>query len=109
MAEVLEESSIDWQQLRPDVAEGILGKTLLGGSVKVVLARVAPGGKFLPHRDGYGHLFYVLTGAGHVQIEGEEFPLRPGTVVRIAAGETHAYENTGSDDLVLVSLNLPPA
>jgi quercetin dioxygenase-like cupin family protein len=107
MGEVLEESSIEWQQLRPDVAEGIIGKTLLSGNVKVVLARVAPGGKFLPHRDAYSHLFYVLAGAGRVHIDGKEFPLRPGSVVRIAAGETHAYENTDSDDLVIFSLNLP--
>ncbi len=107
MAEVLEESALDWQPLRPEVAEKIVGKTLLADSVRVVLARVAPGGRFLPHRDDYGHLFYVLTGTGRVLIGAESFPLQPGTIVRIEAGETHAYENTSGDDLVLLSLNLP--
>ncbi len=107
MGEVLEEGSIEWRPLRPDVAQGIVGRTLLADGVKVVLTRVAPGGKFLPHRDDYGHLFYVLAGEGRVRIGADSFPLRPGSVVRIAAGETHAYENNGSDDLVPFTLNLP--
>jgi len=27
--------------------------------------------------------------------------------VRVAAGEAHAYENTGAEDLTLISINVP--
>jgi len=70
-------------------------------------SRVAPGGKFLTHRDNYAHLFYFLSGSGVVQVEEKKFDARPGIVVQINAGQTHAYENTGVDDLILISMNLP--
>jgi len=72
-----------------------------------VLTRVAPGGKFKTHRDNYAHLFYFLSGSGVVEVEEKNFDARPGIVVQIAAGEAHAYENVGADDLVLISMNLP--
>lgn len=42
----------------------------------------------------------------------DENPVRPeiardGLAARIAAGVAHAYENTGMDDLLLLSLNIP--
>jgi len=101
-------TTLAWQPVRPDVARGVYGRTVLSDGVKVVLTRVAPGGGFSAHRDGYDHLFYVLAGQGLARVEEEEFPLRHGMAVRIAAGETHAYENTGAGDLTLLSLNLPP-
>lgn len=107
MGRVFDTESLDWQPLRPEAAEGILGKTLLSAGVKVVLTNVAPKGRFRPHRDSYGHLFYILAGEGRVLIGDDSFLLRPGSVVQIEAGENHAYENTGSDELLLISLNLP--
>ncbi|MBI5652799.1 MAG: cupin domain-containing protein [Chloroflexi bacterium] len=66
-------------------------------------------GKFETHRDEYAHLFYFLSGQGVVEIDDQQFDARAGIVIQIAAGQTHAYENTGADDLMLISLNLPVA
>jgi quercetin dioxygenase-like cupin family protein len=33
--------------------------------------------------------------------------VRAGLVAQIDAGDDHAYENIGSEDLVLLSLNIP--
>jgi quercetin dioxygenase-like cupin family protein len=99
--------SVAWKPVRPDTARGIQGKDLLEGKTKIVLTRVEQGGKFASHTDGYGHLFYFLAGEGVVRVEGQDIKAGPGTVVRVAAGEEHSYENTGQDFLVLISANIP--
>lgn len=106
MSQVFEVASREWQPVRPDVARGVWGKTLLDGKTKVVLTRVAPGGKFARHRDAYAHLFYFLSGEGTLWVNDQQFAARAGVVARIEAGDEHAYENAGADDLVLLSLNL---
>ena len=90
------------------MANGVYGKIMLAEGVQAMLVRVTPGGGFPPHRDGYGHLFYFLTGEGVVRIEENAYAARPGLVVQVTAGESHAYENTGEADLTLISLNVPP-
>lgn len=95
------------QRNKPDVARGVFGKTLLADGVKVVLTRVAPGGKFEMHRDDYGHLFYFLSGEGIVWVGEQQFAAHAGLVVQVSAGEDHAYENAGNEDLMLISLNIP--
>ena len=107
MGELVDVASLDWQPVRPDVARGVYGKTLLADGTKVVLTRVAPGGRFSTHRDDYGHLFYFLSGHGLAWLGERRFEVGPGTIVRVAAGEAHAYENTGAEDLTLISINVP--
>ena len=107
MSEVFDAARLEWEVLRPDVAHGVYGKTLLADGIKLVLTRVAVGGKFEVHRDSYSHLFYFLSGEGVVWVEGKQFEIVPGLVVRVTAGESHAYENTGNRDLMLISANLP--
>jgi mannose-6-phosphate isomerase-like protein (cupin superfamily) len=107
MGEVFDVMSLDWRPVRPDVAREVYGKTLLADGVKVVLTRVAPGGGFSTHRDDYDHLFYFLGGEGLVWVGDEHFEVRAGLTVRVAAGEAHAYENTGIEDLMLISVNAP--
>ena len=107
MSSVFELKSLEWLAVRPDVAGDVFGKTLLDGKVKAVLTRVSPGGMFTLHRDRYAHLFYFLSGEGTLWIGDKQFAARAGLVAQIDAGEDHAYENTGGEDLVLVSLNVP--
>jgi quercetin dioxygenase-like cupin family protein len=99
-------STIDWQPVRPADTTGVFGKALLDGDPKVVLTRVEPGGKFRMHTDKWGHLFYFLSGEGLLWVAGERREACPGLVAQIDAGVEHAYENTGKEDLVLVSLNI---
>jgi quercetin dioxygenase-like cupin family protein len=109
MGELFEADALEWLPVRPDITVGVYGKTLLNEGVKVVLTRVVAGGSFAAHRDAYGHLFYILAGQGVVHIGGREHSAGPGLAIRILPDEEHAYLNTGSDDLVLISMNLPPA
>jgi quercetin dioxygenase-like cupin family protein len=107
MSQVIQDSMLEWQPVRPEVTHGIMGRTLLADGVKVVLTRVTPGGEFKVHRDTYGHLFYFLSGEGILRVNEEEFAAKPGLVARVLPGEPHAYACTGNRDLVLISLNLP--
>lgn len=107
MGEMFDADTLEWQPVRPDAARSVFGKTLLDAGVKIVLTRVAPGGSFSPHRDPYGHMFYLLAGTGIVRVEEKTIPAVPGLVVRVAPGELHSYENTGDGDLTLISVNVP--
>lgn len=107
MDRFVEAASLEWRPVRPDVARGVFGRTLLDGGTKVVLTRVVPGGSFAPHRDGYGHLFYILEGTGIVGVGAEEHQAKPGLAVHVATGEEHWYRNTGGSDLLLISVNIP--
>ncbi len=107
MSAIFDTASTEWQPVRPDVAEGVWGRTLFDDKIKIVLTRVAPNGKFRSHRDTYSHVFYFLSGEGTVTVGDQQSVARAGVVARVEAGEWHAYENTGGDDLMLISLNIP--
>lgn len=107
MGEVFDTASLEWEPVRPDVASGVYGKTLLADGIKIALTRVTVNGKFDMHQDNYGHLFYFLSGEGLVSVEDKQYQAVSGLVVRVAAGEAHAYENKGNQDLMLISVNIP--
>ncbi|MFC1978214.1 cupin domain-containing protein [Chloroflexota bacterium] len=107
MGKAFDIASLEWEPVRPDVARGVYGKTLLADGSKIVLTRVAVSGRFDMHQDNYGHLFYFLSGEGLVWINDKQFEAVPGLVVRVTAGEPHAYENKGNQDLMLISVNIP--
>ena len=108
MERLIDTNQQQWQPVRPDLTAGITGKLLLEGPTRMVLTRVRPGGVFHPHRDSYRHLFHILYGQGAFQVEGEQMILTAGLTLQVEAGELHGYENHGEDDLLLLSLNLPP-
>lgn len=107
MSQITDAALLEWQPVRPEVTQGVFGKTLMEDGVKVVLTRVAAGGEFRTHRDKFGHLFYFLSGSGSVRVNDAEFPAKPGSIVRVMPGESHTYANTGTEDLMLISINLP--
>ena len=107
MSRTFDMAALEWETVRPDVARGVYGKTLMDKGVKLVFTRVAAGGGFALHRDAYGHLLHFLAGSGYVDLNGERLRVYPGLVVEITAGDEHGYQNTGNEDLILISANLP--
>ncbi len=66
-------------------------------------------GRSHPRRDlDHDDLLFVVSGAGTVELPTGTHPLEPGTAVHLAAGESAVVENTGADDLVIVSVLIPP-
>ena len=57
---------------------------------------------------GADQWLYVISGAGHAVVGGQEVPLDPGALLLIEAGETHEIRNTGDEQLVTINLYFPP-
>ena len=99
-----------WQHLRKDLTEDVLGKPLIPESltnVNITLTKVQQGGSFAVHVDPYHHIFYFLQGIGEGLLGKKTYQITPGTVVHIPAGEQHGYKNTGTADLILLTINIP--
>ena len=92
MSKVVDVASLEWQPVRPDVARGTYGRTLLANGAKVVLTRASPGGGFPVHRDDYDRLFSFLGGEGLVWAEEKQYQARAGLVVHVTADEAHATQ-----------------
>ncbi len=99
---------VPWAAVRPELTSGVLGRTLFADrQLRLVWVRVEPGGEFRGHRDPYPHLFVFLQGEGEFRLGEERHAIRPGRVVQVPAGTAHGYRNTGTEDLLLLSGNLP--
>jgi quercetin dioxygenase-like cupin family protein len=107
MSDVIHLDNLSWEPLRTDVARGVFARTYFNKEgLKISYVRVEPGGRFESHRDAYGHLLHFLTGSGVAGFNGKEFPVGPGIVVQVIAGDEHFYLNTGDTDLILISMNM---
>ena len=106
MSRFIDTNDQDWQAVRPELTRGVSGKLLRDGATRIVLTRVVPGGLFPPHRDSYAHLFHFLSGVGVAQLGEQRIEVGSGICLQIDAGELHGYENSGEEDLLLISVNL---
>jgi quercetin dioxygenase-like cupin family protein len=60
-------------------------------------------GKRGPHvHRGLEEVIHVLSGAGVMESEGGEHPVKPGDTILVPAGELHVTHNVGDDRLVLL-------
>ncbi len=101
---------VEWKAIRKDLTKGVFGKRLNRGDIteiKMVLTKVEPSGEFPLHKDAYHHIFYFLKGIGKGQLGDESYEIRPGVAVEVPAGEEHGYKNTGEENLLLITLNIP--
>jgi mannose-6-phosphate isomerase-like protein (cupin superfamily) len=107
---IIELTELPWQAIRPELTREVFGKSLLSSeltAVKAVLTRVGPGGEFASHRDAYHHLLYFLAGEGEGWLGEERYAIHPGMAVEVPAGVEHGYRNSGEEDLLLLTLNVP--
>ncbi len=99
----------EWKETRPKDTINVFGKSLIPqewSDVKMVLTKVETQGEFSTHIDDYHHVFYYLEGSGIGWIDDEEYEIKPGLVVEVPAGKRHGYRNTGSQELMLITLNI---
>lgn len=61
--------------------------------------RVEPGGHTPRHSHDYEHEVYIVSGTGHVLLEGEERAIRAGDVLYVRADSEHQFRATGSEAL----------
>src|ERR1051325_11035223 len=83
----------EWEKLFDDSHElvpGILGRAgacanIFGGEFGIDMIAMDPGSFFPLHIHPGHHLLYALHGAGHVTIDGIDYPFRAGDTIYIPA------------------------
>ena len=75
--------------------------------VSIARARVEPGVTTeLHHLDGE-EIYYILSGTGRADIDGQVFDVQPGDAVDIKRGVHQRITNTGENDLVFLCICSP--
>jgi mannose-6-phosphate isomerase-like protein (cupin superfamily) len=89
---------------------GPMQRIVTGGEGGVANVHVAKVTKNLPtfFHTGYDEIYYLLSGSGTVTLDGQTHPLRPGCVVVIPAGVTHALDADSGQELEFVIFGTPP-
>ena len=76
-----------------------------GGVANVHVVRVTRGDMHV--HTGYDEVYYVLSGRGHITLDGKLYPLRPGATVVIPRGIPHALSADEGDTLEFVIFGTP--
>jgi len=61
-----------------------------------------PGAGIGYHPQKEDEVYYVLSGTGIMQMNGNEFPVKAGDAILTRPGSSHGLKQTGKDDLVLI-------
>lgn len=97
-----ETTSADWPF-------GRMQRIVTGGEGGVANVQVATTTGLPPFlHTGYDEVYYVLSGTGTVTLNGEAHRLRPGSVVVIPAGVSHALQIDPGQELEFVIFGTPP-
>ena len=66
------------------------------------IAEIPPGATLARHRHAAPEIYYVLSGAGSVEIDGQNYPATVGSAIFIPGDATHAFTNTGAITIAFV-------
>lgn len=61
-----------------------------------------PGAAIGYHPQKEDEVYYILSGTGVMQMNGNEFPVKAGDAILTRPGSSHGLKQTGKDDLVLI-------
>jgi quercetin dioxygenase-like cupin family protein len=61
-----------------------------------------PGAAIGYHPQKEDEVYYILSGEGIMQMNGKEFPVKPGDAILTRPGSSHGLRQTGKDDLALI-------
>lgn len=61
-----------------------------------------PGAAIGYHPQKEDEVYYILSGEGVMQMNGKEFPVKPGDAILTRPGSSHGLKQTGKDDLTLM-------
>ncbi|MFC2662778.1 MAG: cupin domain-containing protein [Eubacterium sp.] len=72
---------------------------------RIIPTRIHPGGSIGNHRQDSGDdMNYIISGEGRAICDGKEEILKPGVVHICPQGSEHSIENTGNEDLVMLTI-----
>ena len=94
----------------------IKGKVFVGQAVgttgsELSFQTLVPGqdSGFLHAHKTHEELYIILRGEGTYQVDGEQFPVAEGTVVRVSPDGRRALKNTGKDNLTMLCIQYKSA
>lgn len=90
------------------VAQMILDRRVLKEIGFLAIARLQEGRRIEPHVDPMEEIYFVLSGAGEMGVDGETRQVRAGDAVWIPAGCKHSLTNTVQEDCVILVIASPP-
>ncbi|MBS1807756.1 MAG: cupin domain-containing protein [Acidobacteria bacterium] len=61
-----------------------------------------PGAAIGYHLQEIDEVYYILSGSGVMQMNGKEFPVKPGDAILTRPGSSHGLKQVGSEDLTLM-------
>lgn len=61
-----------------------------------------PGAAIGYHLQNIDEVYYILSGTGVMQMNGKEFPVKPGDAILTRPGSSHGLKQTGGEDLTLM-------
>ena len=61
-----------------------------------------PGAAIGYHPQKEDEVYYILSGEGVMQMNGKEFPVKPGDAILTRPGSSHGLKQTGNGDLTLI-------
>ncbi|MGI6591482.1 MAG: cupin domain-containing protein [Eggerthellaceae bacterium] len=82
------------------------GTDALGPMVKTYAKITVPPHTTMSYHQHVGdfEIYYILQGEGMYRDNDEEYPIKPGDVLRCADGDFHGIGNTGDQDLAFIAL-----
>lgn len=61
-----------------------------------------PGAAIGYHLQEIDEVYYILSGSGVMQMNGKEFPVKPGDAILTRPGSSHGLKQMGTEDLTLM-------
>lgn len=95
------EYTLDHHRLGPVPGKHFTRATLGMTGSELSLGAAAPG-RAMPFKHSHKRneeLYIFIEGEGEMQVDGEKFPVRAGSIVRVAPAGVRAWRNTGAGEL----------
>lgn len=89
------------------IAQMILDQRILKEIGFLAIAQLAPGKAIEAHIDPMEEIYFVLSGAGEMQVDEDKKEVGPGDAVWIPTGASHALLNTGDDECIVLVVASP--
>ena len=100
---------IDYElPMGPSVLQGkvFVGQAVGATGSELSFQTLVPGqdSGFLHTHKTHEELYIILRGEGTYQVDGEQFPVSEGTIVRVSPDGRRALKNTGSENLTMLCI-----
>jgi quercetin dioxygenase-like cupin family protein len=108
---IIQSAGVPWETWRDSaLAERspVRWKDLIGHTrgasqaLSLGVAEIPPRATLARHRHAIPEIYYVLSGAGSVEVDGIDYPAAAGSAIFIPGGALHAFSNTCAATITFV-------